>query len=361
MSRRVQLTARRRAVFTPWILLGVVACGGSERPHDASLEAPEARESRIALSPALDVSTLLDPALADRIIIDEITINLSDLRLLGSNPMIPAGGFPLIREARALSASEADTPLSRFPFPSSLLGDDLAVYVRIDTSPILDGASVVVSARLFETPLKSGARGLEHGEDEAPNPDGEPADEEAPNPDGEPANEEAPNPDGEPAKGGGEAPNPDGEPARTAPNPDGEPARCVMTRLGCVDKRKAGLTESISKERAALSFELRGNDVEDLVVGFDRGSRLNVVLGIPAGRWFTREVIAELERALDDLGTGRSSLGSGREAPGDRRTVIIERDPSSELGGETPSMPTDGGEYRLVEDDSVDPRDLRQH
>src|SRR6185295_2441724 len=89
----------------------------------------------------------------------------------------------------------------------------------------------------------------------------------APDPDGDPAIKNAPDPDGDPA-----APDPDGDPAsinhgRCAPDPDGDPARCL---------RRHPL-ESFTGGRS-VPFELRGSDLVDLVVGFDQGSRLDVIL-----------------------------------------------------------------------------------
>jgi hypothetical protein len=208
---------------------------------------------------------------------------------------------------------------------------------------MLGGASVVVRARLYDRPVHAQAQRLTS--DEAPNPDGEPA---APNPDGEPA---APNPDGEPA-----APNPDGEPA--APNPDGEPARCV----DAICTLKRALSDAHGADRS-VAFELRGEDVEDLVIGFDRDSHMNVLIGVPARRWFSADVIADLEHALSQQGT--LELGAGAGSDHRQAKVIVDRTRAAQLdsgrgeGGST--MPGEDESYRLVDrDEGGDPRGLRR-
>ncbi len=365
----------------------VAACGGGADPSvRASLEAPTPRAARVALTPALDVSGLIDPALADRIVIEEIQVGLSDLRLLGSNPAIPSGGHPLVVGSRTLSS--VDEAANVFPFPASMLDDDLAVYARIDRAPMLGGASVVVRARLYDRPVHAQAQRLTSdeapnpdgepaapnpdGEPAAPNPDGEPA---APNPDGEPAapnpdgEPAAPNPDGEPAApnpdGEPAAPNPDGEPAApnpdgepAAPNPDGEPARCV----DAICTLKRALSDAHGADRS-VAFELRGEDVEDLVIGFDRDSHMNVLIGVPARRWFSADVIADLEHALSQQGT--LELGAGAGSDHRQAKVIVDRTRAAQLdsgrgeGGST--MPGEDESYRLVDrDEGGDPRGLRR-
>ncbi len=302
----------------------VAACGGGADPSvRASLEAPTPRAARVALTPALDVSGLIDPALADRIVIEEIQVGLSDLRLLGSNPAIPSGGHPLVVGSRTLSS--VDEAANVFPFPASMLDDDLAVYARIDRAPMLGGASVVVRARLYDRPVHAQAQRLTS--DEAPNPDGEPA-----------------------------APNPDGEPA--APNPDGEPARCV----DAICTLKRALSDAHGADRS-VAFELRGEDVEALVIGFDRDSHMNVLIGVPARRWFSADVIADLEHALSQQGT--LELGAGAGSDHRQAKVIVDRTRAAQLdsgrgeGGST--MPGEDESYRLVDrDEGGDPRGLRR-
>ena len=123
-----------------------------------------------------------------------------------------------------------------------------------------------------------------------------------------------------------------------------------------VGSQQRGLSNG---QRRALPFELRGADVVDLLVDFEQTSRMNVVVGIPAARWFTNAVIRDLEAALIDL-RGDAPL---RQAETMNKPVIVE------LGTNSASLDSERRDtvrrdaeesYRLVEDDAIDPRDLRQ-
>ena len=364
--------ATKKLAVATTIAALALACDSSSRPLGGSLAVPEAREARVTLTPALDVTGIVDSNLAARLVIDEIVVNVSDLRLLGANPQIPAAGHVLQDRAKRLSTLDGH---ARYPFPSNWLEDDLAIYMHVDPSPELDGASVVVRARLFERPVSAAHMGLRSSDDEAPNPDGEPAnegdDDEAPNPDGEPANEDgddqAPNPDGEPASGGDEAPNPDGEPAvggSEAPNPDGEPANeCDDDSHDCIEaigSTQKSLDGGQLRASRWVPFELRGEDIVELVVGFDRDSRLDVLLGIPAKRWFTQAVINQLESALHDVSLDEQVPGAEEAV---RKPVIVDREsPTASLndGDREDRMREEQDSYSLVDDDAVDPEDLRR-
>src|SRR6185436_19375570 len=138
------------------------ACGGSgERELDATLNLPPTREAKIALRPALDVSHLYDPAIADRIVIDEIDLNVSDVRLLGADPRVPVGGLPLLPEATVLEAYDGSSPALELSFPEYLAGqDDLAVYIHIDRSELLASASTVIRGRIYAKPVRGGTGSL---------------------------------------------------------------------------------------------------------------------------------------------------------------------------------------------------------
>ena len=319
----------------------LAACDSNGDKLTGSLAVPEAREARVTLTPALDVTGLVDSSLASRLVIEEITVNVSELRLLGANPQIPAAGYVLQDSAEVLSTLDGH---AKYPFPSTWLDDDLAIYMHVDPSADLDGASVVVHARLYERPINAAHRSLRStdDEDEAPNPDGEPANEEAPNPDGEPANEEAPNPDGEPANDCEE---------------DGDMHDCIEA----VGQTQQGLDTEPYQASRWVPFELRGKDVVDLVVGFDKASRLDVLLGIPAERWFTPAVIDRLEGALSDVVAEQEEPGAAIPAP---KTVVVVREaPTSSLndGERNETFRDEDGDYSLVDDDTVDPEDLRRH
>lgn len=259
------------------------ACGGSES-YRAELVAPQKREAKLTISPALDVSALLDPSLADRIVIDEITVNFAEVRLLGADPRIPAGGFPLTTTGRVLtSAPEVDDDLE-LPFPEQFLeDDDLAVFLRLDRSAALQGASVVVRARLFSSPVEGSLSSLVADETGATDPDGEPSK--------------------DPSKGG--ATDPDGEPSYQgrcgATDPDGEPSK----------DGRCQLRQALGDAQRSVPFELRDAEPTNLVAGLGRHSELSVVVGIPAARWFSAEAVAALDQALV------KQDGPESEAPGD--------------------------------------------
>jgi hypothetical protein len=147
-------------VVAPMVWTLAVACGGENlSPIAAELVAPEARQSIITLTPALEISTF-DESLRHRIVIEDIQLNLGDVRLLGADPSIPAGGLALLEQDRVVEAFGDDTSID-LPFPSIFLEDeDLAVYVRIDQSPNLGGAAVVIRARLYKNSIKGGATSL---------------------------------------------------------------------------------------------------------------------------------------------------------------------------------------------------------
>src|SRR5687767_9603746 len=86
-------------------MMAAAACGTENSPAvSARLEVPEMRDARITVTPAFDVSSLYDGSIADRIVIEEITINLADARLLAADPRIPRGGLDLMRSERIVAA-----------------------------------------------------------------------------------------------------------------------------------------------------------------------------------------------------------------------------------------------------------------
>src|SRR5262245_13488036 len=185
--------------LVPSSLTLAVACGSPPSPEiRGELKPPAPSESRIALTPALDLSGMIDPELAERIAIEEISVNLTDLRLLGSNPKIPAGGLELLDGDRLLSTRGGADAAAEFPFAEELAADSLALSMKIGATPALRGASIIVKARLYAQSHRSNAASLTSSdEDESPDPDGDPADK-SPDPDGDPA-DKSPDPDGDPA------------------------------------------------------------------------------------------------------------------------------------------------------------------
>jgi hypothetical protein len=139
----------------------------------------------MTLAPALDVSSIVDPSLLDRIVIEEVVVNVDDVRLLGADPRLPTGGLRLLAGQRQLSTIEESEP---FPLPAGLGLDDLALFVHLQPTVELDGASVVVRARLYSNARDAAIHSF-RGLSEEPDPDGSPATDpsEEPDPDGSPA------------------------------------------------------------------------------------------------------------------------------------------------------------------------------
>lgn len=323
------------------------ACAPEGPSIEGRLKAPERPDARISLTPAVDLSALIEPELAERMVLDEITVNLVDARLLGAHPAIPSAGLKLLLEPLLVRHSGSQAPME-LPFPEEFLDDSLAVYLRLEPSEALQRASVVVRGRLFETAWDAASHKSTLASDpNAPQPDGDPAhgdDKGAPQPDGDPAllgrSPGAPQPDGDPARPC--APQPDGDPA--APQPDGDPAKCLGTK-------RSGLTGGSGAPY--VTFELRGDDTVDLLVGFDERSQLDVVLGIPARRWFTSEAIVQLETALDDAASDPTDAEEVKS--GERRPVVVKNESMSDE-----SMPSEGNdEYSLNDRNAVNPRQVR--
>lgn len=282
-------------VRTPSLLLltFAVACGGTAKdPLSAELDLPERPDAKISVTPALEVSSLFAEGLADRIVLEEITINLAEVRLLGADPTIPAGGLELLGEDRIVRADEGARAAMELAFPDQYLGDeDLAVYLRIARNIDLDDSSLVIRGRLYSSPVTGGSAALTaSGDDEATDPDIDPADE----------------------------PEPTDPTADTcATDPDIDPADCPEVAM-----MHRSLVTRASYNRF-ISFELRDDGAADLVAQLAEQS-LDVVVGIPAARWFTPDVVDGLETALVEeirLDNMRARDPSS-DAQGDR--VIVE-------------------------------------
>ena len=310
--------------------LSGVACGDRV---DASLLAPAPRQARVALIPALDLGELSRDQ-RNRLVVEEVTVSLETLRLLGAHPGIPAGGEPLLKDARVLSSLDEEAV---FPFPEPYLVGELAVFGRLAPSQALDGASVVVRGRwLPETPAAEPAQsqsGLTQRD--------VPAD---PGPDGEPAKDPCdPGPDGEPARphkglGGPKEPH--------DPGPDREPAW-----PNCPENTHCS-HRGITSQAGSVPFELRGSDSVDLLVDLSESSQLTVVLGVPAHRWLDAtafERLAQPATSLEPVSqTGISPRGR----------VVVDATPAA-LPSEPLPTPAELDGYRLVDESELDPARFR--
>lgn len=311
------------------LLTSALGCG-TDRQVQGSLEAPLPRQARIALTPVLDVSEI-DPAIADRLVVDQITIHLAETRLLGRDPRIPAGGLSLLSGGLDVSAFGGGSAL-QLPFPDYLLGDnDLGVYVRIDQGPEMAGASVIVRAHVFERPQGGGAAHLTA----APDPDGDPAD----------------------PKGGrhnraigraSHALSSDADPAvPCAPDPDGDPA----TRPHCIDHAVHPLVQR-GQSGPSVAIELRGDDAADLVASLNTSARLAISIVVPAARWFTPSAIEQIDRALV-ASQKTAEVGAGPDRRGQLVVVQSEHRAEAERGGEV-RVENRGrpgaGDYSIIDD-----------
>lgn len=294
------MTGLRKAAFNftaTAAMLGVVACGeGQVSPIAAELVAPDARSASVVLTPALEVSTFEDTLLG-RMVIEDIQLNLADVRLLGADPRIPAGGLGLL-DSNQVVAAFGEREGIELPYPSQFIDDeDLAVYVRIDETPELDGASVVVRARLYKESVRGGSTSLLAQTTSATDPDGDPA--------SDPEDElvGATDPDGDPALPGGDCDE--------ATDPDGDPAKPC---------RRDSLVQR-GKFQPYVTVELRDTRSADLVSTLADESGSEVVVGIPASRWFTPDVLRSLDAALDAQINDSFVPGESRQDP--RDTIIV--------------------------------------
>jgi hypothetical protein len=351
---------RRNHIPTTLLALGLAAgCGGAiDAGSDlrVDLRAPEAQPAFVTVTPALDVGQLFDPALAERLVIEEITVNTKQVRLLGADPRIPTGGLALTEGDHILST--LGDP-STFAVPADLAPDALGVFLRLGGHSGLGGASVIVRARLYRSATAAAAHSLE-----AADPEGDPAmgTDEAADPEGDPARgtDEAADPEGDPAKGTGEAADPEGDPAirmvkaPCAADPEGDPAKCA--RRGRNLKR--------APFGPFVRLELRGEDVADLVLGLDRTSHFEVVVGVPADRWLTADAVKVLDASM---GAAQTSEPAGKSVAHDgsaRAAVILSSaDRARDLGeasGPSTMPSVDEGKYRLFDGDDIDPTSLRR-
>ena len=323
-----------RVAVTTLLSMVAAACGPEVTSTlSADLAAPTAREAKVTLTPALDVS-FFEQALLERFVIEDIQLHVADVRLLGADPRIPAGGLVLLTQGRVVHAT-GDAAGLEIPFPSQFADDDdLAVYLRIDRTPELGDASVVVRARLYEEKVSGGAAALSAAEDEATDPDGDPAR------------------DPEDRVG---ATDPDGDPAlprrcADATDPDGDPAKPGCRRDALVQR---GVQQNF------VEVELRDERPADLVTGLAHAGGSDVVVGIPASRWLTPEVVAAMEAALHQP----VQIDRPGQAPQERDTIVVRtKDPTTAAGRAQDRMNGDraGDDYFLSNSGDVDSLTIRR-
>ncbi len=337
------LYIRRAAML---VAPALAACGADQGDYvGANLDLPEQREARVSVTPAVDLSHVLDEELAQGLEIESVAIHLADARLLGADPRLPPGGYPLLEKPTVIYDEGTGNVGIELPFPRKFLGqDDLAVYLRTEPSDELDGAAVRVVGS-----LTTGGSALTRTID----PEGDPGREQGMiDPEGDPAREQGMiDPEGDPARDEGMI-DPEGDPAREQGmiDPEGDPAR---------DGETSSQGQALRTTPAARLILVDRKGTE-LVVSFQSRSRFNVIFGIRADAW------------LNDLADGRGDAPEPgpdvdqREAEGSRSVVInadagalgaeVEERLHGTVGGATPETDADpyyGGEDIPVEDSIV--------
>lgn len=330
------------------------ACGGPEDMAGVLRGeiTPTSRKARVTITPALDLRGLAESEWASDLAVDRVAVHLTEVRLLGDDPRIPAGGLALLQAPQVVYADGDGQFGLELPFPPEFMNEEgLAVYIRTGPSAELDGAAVrvegVFSSRTFALSA-SGADG------QVIDPDGEPVSPsgEVIDPDGEPVSPsgEVIDPDGEPVSSGGEVIDPDGEPVASEGeviDPDGEPVQCDG---GVCAQQGQGLTAG---QRVVL-LDRQGTE---LVVAFDSRSHFDVVFGIRAAPWLQalenrqpggQPIDPDPDHRAEDLPDGHVAA-----------SVVLERNegegdladgPLGGTGGEeTPPPQTEEGTYYLTE------------
>ena len=348
------------------ITIGLTAsCSESNPEGQIKIFAPEASEAQVALSANVDWKELSNQDFARRVVVDEVVVNIDELRLLGDNPTMRVDGEPLIDKGFLLSISN-NNPAVTIPFSEQFLSDYLSVYARIEPTESLSNSSVVVRARLYKSPGNKFEQSLSSSQDdeddtpcehevntnyethETPNPDSEPNREETPNPDSEPNREETPNPDGEPNRE--ETPNPDGE-------PNNEDDEDVIRRSGLTQRTTEGFPND-----AFINFELRGSDLIELVALFEPNARREVILAIPAHKWMTNAVMKRLEAALILSLEGSTDRKSNALRGRQSSLIIVDANDKSshQISDDRTNVLRRHEDYRLLTEGLIDPKKPRR-
>lgn len=300
-----------RAIGLFALLGGAVACGeGAE--IEGGLDARQL-SSHVSVTPVVDLSGLSD--WSDRIVIEQVSVNVEDVRLLGADPRIPSGGFALLEESGLLSEDSSSTRSVHLDYPEHLAAsDDLAVFIRLGPTSELDGASVQLVGRLYAYGTKSSQAYQRKSADSASDgvdPDVDPAKppssdvdelEAGKTSDGFPSTADGVDPDVDPAKPTLGV-DPDVDPAKPTigVDPDVDPAKPSDD-----DEEEEGLTfasllsasEVGVSGREGVLFVLRDTLPADMVATLGGTGGSDVVVGIPVSRWLTPATLERLDEVL---------------------------------------------------------------
>lgn len=291
MKRSLERT--RPHLLGPIAILTLAACGSEGTMLDAQVELPSAGAAELTITPAIQGDIIDQLGWGRRLVIEHVAVHLADVRLLGADPRIPAGGLGLLEAPQIVGADGRPEAALHLPVPERFLEtEDLAVFLRLEPDADLEGASVEVFGRLYAgDPTDAQELVSSSGRTRTPDPDVDPS---RPDPTlGDDRDGTVPDPDVDPSMTARRLPN---GPERMVPDPDVDPSRG-----GDDDGRttQALVASSGDASVPSVAFVLRDDTVADMVAILGAHSRLDVVVGIPAERWLDNDVVRELESALD--------------------------------------------------------------
>ncbi len=134
----------------------ILACGGvsGETPNEDPGPSPGRNiPQKLNLVPSLTHSNTLDDNELNQLTIAHLAVSLHEVRLVGEDPKIPAGGVELLTHPQVITWDNQSDVASGLELSLPLVaGKDAALFVRIGPSVHLDGASVEISAELSKSP-----------------------------------------------------------------------------------------------------------------------------------------------------------------------------------------------------------------
>ncbi len=245
-------------------LTALAACGGPSDPDASATEDLGRRSETLVVRPVLEYAGLDDSADLAALHIGRVSLNLAEVRLLGTDPRIPAEGVPVLNEDRVLRGTAEDPPTLEIALPEALLHDpDLAVFIRLGPSPKLDGASVEIRGR-YEGERLSAVAALAESTDLDDDPR-----------------------------------NRTGDDEDCAEGPD-ESAQCARAAAREIAR---AVTSG-----ADVTIELRDDAVVDLVTTLDEAGDLEVAIGVPLERWLKRGADRRVEASWASRDAAEESL-----------------------------------------------------